>query len=142
MFLSEPQSYQSNVHLLMEQISHDYCFSLNSDDLYDPALPLYHSRTHGGTMILWKKSLDPFVQLLPPKSSSFLAIILSMPHLPPSIHYSVYLPTSGKDNEYIEELSQLKLSIEEVLEKYDDPLIYIRGDANTNLKIENRLVLF
>ena len=92
-------------------------------------------------MILWKKSLDPFVQILPPKSSSFLAIILSMPHLPTSIHYSLYLPTSGKDNEFIEELSQLKLSIEEVLEKYDDPLIYIRGDANTNLKNGNRLVL-
>ena len=34
-FLSEPQLYQCDLPSITQYISHDYCYALNSDDIYD-----------------------------------------------------------------------------------------------------------
>ena len=39
-FISEPQIYQSDVDNLMMTVKHEYCYWLNSDDLFAPDLPL------------------------------------------------------------------------------------------------------
>ena len=125
----------------MKYISSDYCFSLNSSDLYDPDLGLRLPRCHGGTMAMWKRSLDPYVKICSVKCSSFLPIILEIPGCPTTIHIALYMPTSGKDAEFVEALSLLKLFIEEMYDKFNNPIIFLRGDSNANVKNKSRYLL-
>ena len=108
-FLNETQIFQFEEHLATDLFRDNYCHSLNSDDIFDPELPFIKNRSIGGTMILWKSSLDPFVTVLPKASASFLAILFHPPGSPPSIHVSLYLPTSGKETQFIEELSKVRI---------------------------------
>ena len=106
-FLSEAQLFQCDLVLAMELFRGEYCSSLNSSDLYDPSDPLMHSASHGGTMIMWKIEHDPYVSVIPSEFSSYLPILFSAPGCPISVHIAVYLPTHGKDNEFLEEISKL-----------------------------------
>ena len=74
------------------------------------------------------------VVIHPFQSSAFLPLVLQLPNTRPSVHIAVYLPTHGKDAEFMSELANLKNCIDEVLGIYDDPLIFIRGDGNCNPK--------
>ena len=60
----------------------EYCSSLSSDDVYDLELPLI-ARAKGGTMAMWKRSLDNHVYRCPSPSSSLLPIIFSPLVIPP-----------------------------------------------------------
>ena len=124
--------FQCDLDVNMKYFQGEYNAALNSDDLYLPDLPLAKSRISGGTMILWRKSLDAFVSIVPVSSSSFLPMVFSPPNHPISIHFSVYLPTAGKEWEFIDSLSKLTLCIEELNEKYPDALYYLRGDFNAS----------
>ena len=112
----------------------DYCFHLNSDDLQDPDLPLVKSKATGGTFALWRKWLDPFVTVYPVSSSSFLPLIIRLPNSRTSVHVALYLPTHGKDSEFVAELANLKACLDELFTLLHDPVIYIRGDGNVNPK--------
>ena len=138
-FLSEPQLFQHNLEDTMIGLKNQYCYFLNSEDLIDLDLPLIKSHSKGGTMVVWKKWLDPYI-IAPsqPVSSSFQPVILTLPSCPVSIHISVYLPTSGKDMEYSSALTDLQACIDNLLEVYPDALIYLRGDFNTNRNNLNR----
>ena len=108
-----------------------------------PNYPLsIKNRSIGGTMILWKSSLDQFVTVLPKVSASFLAILFHPPGSPPSIHVSLYLPTSGKETQFIEELSKLRIYLEDLLEDHPDYLVYLRGDSNVNANNKARSNVF
>ena len=108
-----------------------YSSSLSSADLFDPELPLYQ-RAKGGCMILWKTHLDSYIYSCSSPSSSFLPIVFSPPGSRISIHFAIYLPTAGKDSEFVEEMVKLGNCIEELLDKHPDATIFIRGDANVN----------
>ena len=79
-------------------------------------------------MFMWKKELDPYVSVLPTSSSAFLPIILKVPGYTQSIHIAIYLPTAGRDSDFISALSQLDVFVSEAAIRYQCP-IYIRGDA-------------
>ena len=130
--------YQTDIGQYLTGIKHEYCYSLNSDDIADPELPLIKSKAAGGTLILWRKYLDPYISILSVSTSSFLPLILRLPGARVSAHIVVYLPTHGKDPEFIAELANLKNFVDELLQLYDEPLIFIRGDANCNPKNLNR----
>ena len=83
-------------------------------------------------MILWKRCLNPYITALPPKSSSFLGLLFQPPCCPPSLHVSIYLPTSGKESEFVREITMLRELLEEVTDASKADLIYIRGDSNVN----------
>ena len=125
----------------MELFKGEYFHVLNSEDSFDPALGLVQNKTRGGTMILWKKSLSQFVTMLPVTSPSFLPVLLQLPGAPTSVHISLYLPTSGRESEFIEEVTKLKLFIEEVLESSIADLIFIRGDSNVNPNHHSRVTM-
>ena len=131
-FLSEPQIFQSDVSTIMQYLHGDYKYYLNSDDLLDMDLPLSKSKSHGGTMILWKSSLDPFITVHPVSSSAFLPITFCPPNASPSIHVSVYLPTHGQDSQFVQDLSSLIVCIDELCEQNQDAPVYLRGDFNVN----------
>ena len=129
-FISEPMLYQCDLSLQTELFKSSYNSSLNSMDLAEPDLPLRCSRSIGGTMIMWRQEHDPFVKVLPFSSTSFLPILFCPPELPPTIHIAVYLPTAGRESEFIEALSGLDACISELYEKYPDSPVYLRGDFN------------
>ena len=70
----------------MEYFSGEFKSSLNSEDLINPDLSFRANRTKGGTMILWRKYLDPYVTVQEPVSTSFLFLVLNIPGTRPSIH--------------------------------------------------------
>ena len=141
-FISEPMTFQCDLWHHMKYLKHDYCVSLNSEDLHSPDIPLVSSRAKGGTLILWRKYLDPFINIHITDTSSFLPIILELPNCTVSIHIALYLPTAGKDSEYIAELSKLRTTIDDLSLKFPSSIVFIRGDANASEKNSFRKVLF
>ena len=141
-FLSETQTFQHEAKFATDLFEGTYCSFLNSDDLYDQELPFVRNRSNGGTMILWKESLDKYVSIPPVVSSSFLSLIFQPPSSPPSLHIALYLPTSGKEAEFIEEISKLRNFLENILDENPDYIIFIRGDSNVNIKNKPRLNIF
>ena len=137
--LSEPMLFQCDLGLEMNLFKGDYCSSLSSDDLLDPELPLLKMRAKGGTMALWKKRIDPYVTVVPSSTSSIHSMVFSPPGLVPAIILCIYLPTAGKDLEYVEEIAKVNESILELVVKYPDAKILIRGDANANPKDTKRV---
>ena len=122
--------FQCDLPLAMEPYRGEYTSFLNSADLYDLDHSINSTRTHGGTMILWKNELDPFVKVHEVKTPSFLPIVFSPPNLPLTIHVAVYLPTMGKESEFLDQLSALDICIDNLRELYGDVEIYLRGDFN------------
>ena len=83
-------------------------------------------------MAFWLRSLDPYISVLEPTSSRILAIILDKPGYQVSAHVAIYLPTAGKESEFVEELAALEATIDNIFEKYPSCCLYIRGDANSS----------
>ena len=133
-FISEPQIFQCDLGIHMEYFHGEFCSFLNSEDLHEPELPLRSNRTKGGTLVLWRKELEPFITTHTCDTSSFLPIILEIPGYRTSIHIAVYLPTAGQDSQYMEELAKLRNTIDDFNQKYSNPVIFIRGDANSSSK--------
>ena len=140
-FLSEPQAFQADINDIMDYVKGDYCHYLNSEDLHSPDLPLVTNHAVGGTLCLWRRSLDPFVTIYPATNSSFTPIILRIPNFQISIHIGIYLPTHGKDVEFVSDLAELKICIDELQEKYPGAIFFIRGDGNVNAKNKKRVNL-
>ena len=129
----------------MKPLQGEYFCSLNSADKFDPELPLVKSKAHGGTLALWKAKHDPFVSVHPVTSTAFLPIIFDPPTSLKSIDIVVYLPTLGKESNFLEELSKLSNCIDDLNEKFIDAPVYIRGDfnvSNRNVKRTDMLDYF
>ena len=131
-FLSESWTHLPDSLLATDTLNTDFCFYLNSEDRHDELLSLHNSRAHGGTMTLWRKELDPYVTILEPTSSRILVLVLDVPGFQVSIHINIYLPTAGKEEEFMEQLALLEDTIDHINEKYADSVLYIRGDANAS----------
>ena len=114
---------------------------MNSEDLHDPDLALIKNNSVGGTLVLWNKNIDPYVSVYPVKTCSFTPIILKHPGTQTSIHIALYLPTHGKDPEFVSEFANLRICVEELADLYPDSNFFIRGDSNVNKKNLNRVSL-
>ena len=97
-FISEPQLYQCDAAALFKYFDGEYCWYLNSHDILDPELPLVQSKPHGGTLVLWRRELDPFIEVVASNTTAFLPVIFDKPGLNISIHITLYMPTHGKDS--------------------------------------------
>jgi hypothetical protein len=53
-----------------------------------------------------------------------------------------YFPTSGKEADFIEQIILLSNCLDELIERYDDCLIFIRGDGNVNTNNRERTKTF
>ena len=91
-------------------------------------------------MVMWKKELDPYVTVHISESASYLPIVIDIPGWTPMIHCGVYLPTAGKETEFLTELVSLRNCIEELQTKFPTAAVFIRGDSNaskTNVQRNN-----
>ena len=141
-FISEPQVFQTDIDLYLKLVKHAYGYHLSSKEADDPLLPFAKSRSYGGTLVLWKRDLDAYVSVLSSPTTAFLPILLQIPGARPSIHVGIYLPTHGRDSEYISDIAALTNCIVDWLNDYDNPFIFIRGDSNANSKNTKRYNLF
>ena len=132
-FLSEPQLFQCDLPALFSMFDSKFLFHLNSEDSFCPELPLSTRKAKGGTMAMWDCSLDPFIRVLPTSTSAVLPILLSPPGLMPTAHITVYLPTAGRDSEFLSDFAALDAIVSEIVEDFSCP-IYFRGDFNVNPK--------
>ena len=130
--MAEPQTYACDIDLVLRVLSNDYCWTLSSADQFDPELPLLKPKAFGGTMILWKEELDPFITVVPTSSTAFSAILFHPTASVTTAHFSVYLPTSGREREFFEEISKLSLTIDSIMNTHPDAIIYLRGDFNVS----------
>ena len=53
------QIFQFDIKQIMDLLKGEYSFIVNSEDTLGPELGLIQNRAKGGTMILWKRSLEP-----------------------------------------------------------------------------------
>ena len=136
--LSETQLFQSDIPLINSLLGDSYCFFLNSDDLHDPSIPLQFNRSLGGTMFLWRRDLDPYVEIIKPSSPSHLAALFKYPGCALSVHFTIYMPTQGKDQQFFTDYADLRNSIDDINNSFDHPILYLRGDLNINPKNKNR----
>ena len=125
-FLSEPQFFSFDLARYMAHLGNTYCAEVNSDDKQDSELPQISNKSYGGTMVIWKRSLDMHITVYPVATSSFLPIILSYPGAPVSVHICLYLPTSGQEASFVDQVTLLQMVIDEIKEKYQGCIIYLR----------------
>jgi hypothetical protein len=87
------------------------------------------------------RELDPYVEVIPTNTTAFLPIVLSMPGLQTTVHITLYMPTHGRDTEFVSDLAELRNCMDELKTRFTDPIIYIRGDGNVNSNNDSRVVL-
>ena len=91
-------------------------------------------------MILWKTEHDPFVKLVP-DCSAFQPIIFKPPGHALSVQVAVYLPTQGKENEFVNSIAKLSLCLDQLSEQHLEAVFCLRGDFNVNEKNKRRQAL-
>ena len=124
--------HQSDLPPLILPFQGEYHFHLNSEDMYESDLSLVKSRAHGGTMIMWHNSINPYITILPSQSPSFQSTLLKIPGTLSSIHTALYLPTSGKEEQFTACLAELAAHVIDVRSNYPNTPHFLRGDGNVN----------
>ena len=69
---------------------------------------------------------------------SFQSIYINRPGIQSSTHTCIYLPTAGKNCDFVNSLADLDVHISDLKSKYPDSAHFIRGDANSSMKNVNR----
>ena len=131
-FISEPNIFNSDVKSCMTLFSDEFCYELNAEDKHNEDIAMMKSKASGGTMVMWRRALDKYISVHPVATTSFLPIVFSPPDSVISIHIALYLPTAGREGEYMEQIALLNNCIEDLKITYKNPIIFIRGDGNTN----------
>ena len=85
--------------------------------------------------------LDQHMSIHQVTSTSFLPLVFSPPGCPLSVHFAIYLSISGREADFLDQISQLSNCIDELNEKYEDCLVFIRGDGNVNSNNIDRMRL-
>ena len=71
-------------------------------------------------MMLWLKELDPFVEVIKTKSTALLPVLFKMPGLKITLHVTLYMPTHGKDSEFVSDLAELRNCLDEFISSFSD----------------------
>ena len=58
--------------------------------------------------------MDPFIEIIPTNTASFLPVILKKPGLVTTVHVTLYLPTHGKDSEFVSDMAELRNCLDEL----------------------------
>ena len=116
-----------------------YNFITTSEDMFIPTedLLLQPGPVWHGTAVGWSMSIDMCVIRLPISSDRYCGIQYKDTKTGVDIlAYSVYMPTAGKDSEYLEVMSSLTADIN--LYKSNDTIVLIGCDSNQSKKSTNR----
>ena len=129
--LQEHWLFQFQIHILNE-VSENICFTGKSVDLNNSIQPTQLPRGYGGVAILWDKSIDKLITVIPDGNERIQCVEYKDNFTKPILIICVYLPTggAGTDDEYMDCISHL----EEILQKHSSSHeILIGGDLNIDL---------
>jgi hypothetical protein len=90
---------------------------------------------------MWKCQYDPYITLHQVQSTAFLPVLFHPPGSALSVHIAVYLPTLGKESEFLDELSKLSIVIDEISDANPAATFYLRGDFNVSQTNTKRTLL-
>ena len=137
MFLQEHWLPSQAADTKFESDFRDYKFISTSSDLFVSPEDILKTKgpTWHGTALAWHNSVTNYVTKLPLVSSRFCGIRLFKDNID-ILAFTVYLPTSGKDQEYLEEIDLLSHNIQEHCSA--SSLILIGIDANVSEKSNER----
>ena len=93
-------------------------------------------------MAMWKASMDEYITIYPVLTTSFIPIVYSPPGSPVTVHIVLYLPTSGQESDFVEQVVLLTNTIIELHDKYPGALNYLRGESNVNPNNKTRYKIF
>ena len=115
----------------------DYEFISTASDMFDNPedILLISGCAWHGTALGWSSDIDKYVTRLPIVSDRFCGITLQNGNTR-ILCYSLYLPTSGKDEEFLEVL--MKLSSDIVNHRTSNQSILIGADTNQSSKSSKR----
>ena len=135
-FLQEHRLSYHETNILERDFNRYDFLSTASDMFVDPediiAKPGF---TWHGTAIGWSKDIDKYVSRLPVISERFCCISFKNSNTT-VLFYSLYLPTSGKDEEFLEIIMKLASDIN--LHRTNDEAIIIGSDTNQSFKSSKR----
>jgi hypothetical protein len=120
--------------LLLSRDFPDYSFNISTPDMFDNAEDkiMYHGHVWHGAAVAWHHDLHPLVTVLPTTCERFAAVTISFTDTCNILAISLYAPTSGKDDEYLECLGYLE---EFISTNYQDSRsILIGTDSNCSEK--------
>ena len=73
--------------------------------------------------------------ILPTSSPALLPCMVKLSGCVTSYHIGIYMPTAGKDDDFVSVLSSLDLLLTDIYKKHDGKLpIFIRGDCSVSSK--------
>ena len=118
----------------------DYSIEISTPDMFTPPEDLLCTSDHTwhGSGILWHDSLDSTVTVLKTINDRFASIKLVLQDKK-FLVFSVYFPTSGKDDEYLDCIGDLvNFAVEH---QENDEIILIGTDSNCSEKSSTRRIL-
>ena len=92
-------------------------------------------------MFMLRKVFHSYIEIIPPTSPSFLIALVKYPGLEVVAHITLYLPTHGRNFEFITVMAELRNAIDDLLVQHNPLVLYIRGDSNCNPKNKQRFKL-
>ncbi|MES9879590.1 MAG: reverse transcriptase family protein [Sedimenticola sp.] len=109
----------------------DYCNQLKCVDEDQPITHLERIRGYGGTLTLWRTSIDKYVKRLP-DGSHRMSVIIILTKPVPSILINVYLPS--RNSRTTDSFQETLDSIAETIYKYGTSHnVILAGDMNSSL---------
>ena len=116
---------------------HEYNIQISTPDMFTPPEDTLGSADHTwhGVAILWHTSLDSSLKRLKTKNSRFTAVRISL-NQQNFLAISAYLPTSGKDDEYMECVWDITNFVRE--NKTENEAVLIGTDSNCSEKSSKR----
>ena len=134
-FLQEHWLPQYESNSILDQSMPEYSFLTTADDMFIPPEdrllipgPVWH-----GTAIGWHKSFDRFISKLPIVSERFCGVYFEEKIFQIEIlSYSIYFPTSGQDDHFLEVLDLLDDDISR--RKNSNTLLILGTDTNCSDK--------
>ena len=121
-------SYEANSKFSSDFSSYEFQTTssdsfLAPEDILSKSGPTWH-----GTAIAWHSSFSSNMKNIPIVSTRFCGVKFEAQELK-IVAYTVYLPTAGQDDEFLEEITALSHDLSE--NSNTDSIIVIRMDANT-----------
>ena len=121
----------------MDKMYPDYSIQISTPDMFTPPEDLLTSTGHTwhGSAIMWHASLDPYIYSLKTTNARFTSVRFVIQDKT-FLAVSIYFPTGGKDDEYLECVSDLTNFVHDKLKVNE--VILIGTDSNCSEKSSSR----
>jgi hypothetical protein len=87
-------------------------------------------------MVLWDNSLSPHLKVLDTSTPSFVSVLLSPRGLFLPVHTAVYLPTAGRDGEWLVCLVELEHHLTDIMEEHSGKIASSKNMSRARIDLD------